>query len=48
MASRWALVLVNTNFQYLKGNLMKLDREARIGEEDNRNKINSLQEESFN
>ena len=27
-------VSANTNFQYLKGNLMKLDREARIGEED--------------
>lgn len=27
-------VSVNTNFQYLKGNVMKLDREARIGEED--------------
>lgn len=27
-------VSVNTNFQYLKGNLIKLDREARVGEED--------------
>lgn len=26
-------VSVNTNFQYLKGNVMKLDREARIEED---------------